>query len=211
MLFLLIFWMAVALVAADEPIVWVGRFSDGDLQGWETQSFAGKTEYALVKNDGRRVLQAVSRAAASGMYREITVDLNRTPYLNWSWKVGHVLDGVNERSQSGDDYPARLYVVISGRVLFWKTRSLNYVWSSNQPVGSTWPNAYTANVRMLAVESGGAKAGQWVIEKRDVRQDFKRLFGEDIDQIDALAIMTDTDNSGQAATAWYGDIYFSAD
>lgn len=206
---LLILWAAVA--AADEPIVRIGRFSNGDLQGWETQSFAGEIQYALVKTDGRQVLRAVSRGAASGMYRKITVDLKRTPYLNWSWKVDHVLEGVNERSQSGDDYPARVYVVVSGGVLFWKTRSLNYVWSSNQPVGSTWPSAYTDNVWIVAVESGAAKTGQWVIGKRDVRKDFKRLFGEDIDQIDALAIMTDTDNSGQAATAWYGDIYFSAD
>lgn len=209
--FLVLAILCATVAMADRPSVPVGRFSAGDLQGWESKSFAGKTEYTLVETNGRRALRAVSRATASGIYREIAVDLKRTPFLNWSWKVNNVLEGVNERSKSGDDYPARVYVVVSGGVFFWKTRSLNYVWSSTQPVDSSWPNAYTGNVWMLAVESGSAKAGQWVSEKRNIREDFERLFGKEIDRIDAVAIMTDTDNSGQAATAWYGDIFFTAD
>lgn len=189
----------------------VGEFSAGDLSGWEKESFSGETEYTLVEKEGRRVLQAESRGTASGLYREIRVDLNRTPYLNWSWRVANVLEGVNERTKTGDDYPARVYVVVSGKVFFWRTRAVNYVWSGNQPVGSTWPNAYTSNARMMTVESGQEKVGQWVAEKRNVQADFKRLFGDEVDHIDAVAIMTDTDNSGQSATAWYGDIYFSAE
>jgi hypothetical protein len=203
---LLLAWTGLTLAAA--AILMVGHFSASDLQGWKTKSFAGETQYQLVEKDGRRVLQADSKGTASGLYREITVDLERTPYLNWSWRVNNVLTGVDERTKAGDDYPARVYVVVSGGVAFWRTRSLVYVWSSNQPVGSTWDNAFTSNARTLAVRSGNA-AG-WFNEKRDVRADFKRLFGDDIKQIDAVAIMTDTDNSGQAATAWYGDIYFTA-
>ena len=202
---LLLAWTGLTLAAA---ILMVGHFSTGDLQGWKTKSFAGETQYQLVEKDGRRVLQADSKGTASGLYREISVDLERTPYLNWSWRVNNVLTGVDERTKAGDDYPARVYVVVSGGVVFWRTRSLVYVWSSNQPVGSTWDNAFTSNARTIAVRSGNA-AG-WFSEKRDVRADFKRLFGNDIKQIDAVAIMTDTDNSGQAATAWYGDIYFTA-
>jgi hypothetical protein len=118
---------------------------------------------------------------------------------------------VDERSKAGDDYPARLYLVISGGVLFWRTRALNYVWSSHQPVGTSWPNAFTGNARMLAVESGPAHAGEWRHYRRDVRADLRRWLDEDIDAIDAVAIMTDTDNSGQHAIAYYGDIYFSTD
>ena len=121
-----------------------------------------------------------------------------------------MLEGVDERGKAGDDYPARVYVVVSGGVAFWKTRSLVYVWSSGQPVGATWNNAYTSNARVMALRSGMRDAGRWVNEKRDIRADFKQLFGEEIDAIDAVALMTDTDNSGQSATAWYGDIVFTA-
>jgi len=184
----------------------VGRFSAGDLEGWQSKSFKGETRYRLVEQEGRRVLEAQSDASASGLYREIAVDLTRTPYLHWSWRIDGVLDGVDERTKAGDDYPARLYVVVSGGLAFWRTRSLVYVWSSSQPVGSTWHNAYTANARVIAVRSG--QPGAWREERRDVRADFRRLFGEDITGVDAVAIMTDTDNSGQSARAWYGDIGF---
>jgi hypothetical protein len=99
-------------------------------------------------------------------------------------------------------------VIVSGGLAFWRTRSLVYVWSSNQPKGSTWDNAFTDNAKVIALESGDADAGRWIREKRDVRADFRRLFGDDVDTLDAVAIMTDTDNSGQSATAWYGDISF---
>jgi hypothetical protein len=196
-------------VAADAELV-VGRFSAGDLRDWQSRSFQGETRYTLVEQDGRRALFADSRGTASGLYREIRVDLNRTPYLNWSWRVDRVLDGVDERTKAGDDYPARVYVVVSGGAAFWRTRSLVYVWSSHQPVGATWNNAFTSNARVMALRSGTEDAGRWVSEKRDIRADFRRLFGEEIDRIDAVALMTDTDNSGQSATAWYGDLYFTA-
>lgn len=208
LLTLSLLWLNLAIAA--EPL-WVGQFSAGDLKGWQAKSFLGETAYDLVDLDGRRVLRASSQAAASGLYREMAIDLEATPYLNWSWRVAGILAGVDERSKAGDDYPARVYVVVSGGALFWKTRSLVYVWSSNQPVGSTWNNAFTANARVMALRSGGAQAGQWLSEKRNIRMDFKHLFGEDIRRLDAVAIMTDTDNSRQAATAWYGDIYFSAE
>ena len=199
--------VAVGVAMGDAATMPVGHFSAGDLDGWRAKSFKGETEYRLVEEQGRRVLRAESHASASGLYREIPIDLTRTPYLRWSWRVDNVLAGVDERSKAGDDYAARVYVVVSGGLAFWRTRSLVYVWSSNQPVGSTWNNAFTPNARVIAVRSG--KAGGWFEERRDVRADFRRLFGDDIAGLDAVAIMTDTDNSGQAAVAWYGDIAFS--
>ena len=102
-------------------------------------------------------------------------------------------------------------MVCSGGLFFWRTRAINYVWSSNQSVGSSWPNAFTGRARMVAVESGAAKAGRWVDERRDVLADYRRLFGSDPGDVDAVAIMTDTDNTGLSATAWYGDIWFSSE
>lgn len=201
--------VSIAALAADETVM-AGRFSAGDLKDWQTKVFQGETRYRIDEKSGRRALFADSRGAASGLYREIRVDLSRTPWLNWSWRVDRVLDQVDERTKTGDDYPARVYVVVSGGAAVWKTRSLIYVWSSNQPVGATWNNAFTSNARVMALRSGTQDAGRWVTEKRDIRADFRQLFGDDLAAIDAVALMTDTDNSGQRATAWYGDIYFTA-
>jgi hypothetical protein len=199
-----------AFAGAMEQTLMVGRFSNGDLSSWQKKSFKGETRYTFDDTSGQRALLANSQGAASGLYREIQVDLNRTPWLNWSWRVDKVLQGIDERDKTGDDYPARVYVVVSGGSAFWKTRSLVYVWSSQQPLGATWNNAFTDNARVMALRSGTQDAGRWVSEKRDIRADFQRLFGDTIDTIAAVALMTDTDNSGQQATAWYGDIFFTA-
>jgi hypothetical protein len=187
----------------------IARFSLGDLSGWQTKVFAGETRYALEKSQGRLGLRADSNATASGHYREININLEKTPMLNWKWKVDNVLTGIDERTRVGDDYAARVYVVFSGGLAFWRTRAINYVWSSNQPVGSSWPSAYTDNVRMIAVQSGLKQIGQWVNEKRNISTDYQHVFGEKARKIDAIAIMTDTDNSGKSAIAWYGDIWFT--
>ena len=188
----------------------IGRFSHNDLAGWEAKSFKGETKYSLSIDKDVRVLKADSHGSASGMFREIKVNLTQTPILNWSWKTEQVLNNIDEQTKKGDDYPVRIYVIFSGGFFFWRTRAISYVWSSNQPVGSAWANAYTDGARMIAVESGKEKVGQWVSEKRNILADFKIQFGEDAEFADAVALMTDTDNSGQNATGWYGDIWFSA-
>lgn len=207
----LLLLLCASVSAASDARIAVARFSSGDLHHWEAKEFSGKTEYRVVAQGKDRVLRAHSQAAASGLFREMQVDLRQTPYLNWRWKIDNVLQNVDERSRAGDDYPARVYVVVSGGMFFWKTRALNYVWSNNQAPESAWPNAFTGNAHMIAVRSGPAQLGQWVEQKRNIREDFKRYFGSDIDSIDAVAIMTDADNSGQEATAYYGDIYFTSD
>ena len=156
------------------------------------------------------MLRAASEGAASGLYRERQVDLTETPILEWSWRVENTLGALDERRKDGDDYPPRVYVVFSGGLFFWRTRAINYVWSNHQPVGSTWENAYTGNARMVAVESGPERTGRWLEERRNVRADYRRLFGESVERADAVALMTDTDNSGGRAIAFYGDIRFTA-
>lgn len=188
----------------------IGDFADNGLKNWQEKSFQGHTDYELVMADDRQVVRAKSDASASGLYREQTIDLTQTPMLEWRWKVADVLENVDETTQAGDDYAARVYVVFSGGLAFWRTRTVIYVWSSNQPEGSTWHNAFTDNARVIAVQSGKEKTGQWVTERRNVRADYKRLFGDDVEQADAIAIMTDTDNSAQRATAWYGNIRFTS-
>ena len=200
-------WAAATLAVAME--LTVGHFSAGDLGDWKKKSFQGETSYHVVTQDGRQVLKAESKGTASGLVREMRVDLEKLPYLNWSWRVNDVLTGIDERTKAGDDYPARVYVIVSGGIVFWRTRTLVYVWSSRQPAGSTWENAFTGNARVMALRSGRGTA--WVNERRDVRADFRTCFNDDITFIDAVAIMTDTDNSQQEATAWYGDIIFTSE
>lgn len=199
----------IGLALAADQRVTVGAFSSGALDDWDTKRFEGVTDYRLIEDQGRRVVRAESRAAASGLYKQVRIDLARTPYVHWSWKVERTVGALDETTKAGDDYAARVYLVFSGGVLFWKTRALNYVWASRQPQDATWPNAFTANAQMLALRSGNALAGQWVSERRDVRADYRRLFGSDVRYVDAVALMTDTDNTDGRAVAYYGDIYFS--
>ncbi len=188
----------------------VALFSAADQSGWEEKSFDGHTRYELRKDGGKVALYATSRAAASGLFREIEVDLQRTPYLRWTWKLEKLVESSDERLKQGDDYSARIYVVFSGGLLFWRTRAINYVWSNHEPVDSAWPNPFTANAQMIAVRSGSEQLGQWLTEGRNVRADYQRLFGGDPGEVVAVALMTDTDNTGSTAAAWYGDIWFTA-
>lgn len=201
----------VVVAGAGAAELEVGRFSKGDLAGWEERVFQGHTEYSLAEEDGKTVLAAHSNATASSLYRKIDVDLVRTPVLNWSWRVDHVLRELNEREKSGDDYPARVYLIFTAGSTFWKSRSLHYVWAGNQPPGAEWANAYGAAAQMIAVEAGDVQVGKWQAYKRNVRDDFKKYFGDDVQQLHAIAVMTDTDDSHQSAITYYGDIFFTAE
>ncbi|PCJ37741.1 MAG: hypothetical protein COA75_03195 [Cellvibrionales bacterium] len=189
----------------------VSQFDSEGLTGWFEKSFSGKTRYTLIEKNNTRVLMAESKSAASALYKKVRIDLDITPYLNWDWLVTKHLGNINEQRKEGDDYPARVYVIIDGGIFFWKTRALNYVWSSNQAKGTTWPNAYSDNARMLALQSGSANRGEWVSEKRNIRDDFQQLFGEDLRYIDGIAVMTDTDNSQGQALTYYRHLFFSSD
>lgn len=188
-----------------------GHFSAKELILWEEHSFVGNTKYQLIWLDGREAVHAKSSATASGLFRNIRIDLKKTPWLYWRWRVDSIGSDANERSRAGDDYPARIYVVKKGNLFPWRTRSVNYVWSSNQPVGSSWNSAFTSLSKMVAVQSGGAKTGQWLEQRRNVREDFRQLFGEEVDVIDVVAIMTDSDNTGAIFSAYYEQIFFSSE
>ena len=204
-LLLLLFGLASA--AAESVAV----LRDGDVSAWEEKVFSGKTTYETFQVDGRAVVRATSRGTASGLFRKQRIDLAKTPILEWTWRVEGTLGDIDERTREGDDYAARVYVIRSDPVFFWRTRAVNYVWASTRTVGETWPNAYTGNARHIAVQSGDERAGRWVTERRNVRADFRALFGKEFRYIDAVAIMSDTDNSGGAALAYYGDITFRSE
>ncbi|MCW8944067.1 MAG: DUF3047 domain-containing protein [Sedimenticola sp.] len=180
-----------------------------DLSEWDEHSFKGKTVYRAALLNGTPVIHATSKGTASGLFKKIRIDLNETPYLNWQWQLEKGLRKLDERSKAGDDYSARVYVIREGGLLPWRTKALNYVWSSNEPVESVWSNAFTDRSQMIAVRSSDDETGVMYQEKRNVKTDFQRFFGEDVRYVDVVAIMTDTDNSGLEASAFYGELYFT--
>jgi hypothetical protein len=215
-----VFYMLIFLsVAVPAEVVgeklMIGSFSSGSLDNWEAKEFKGQTNYKLVDLAGTRVLKAESAGSASGLFNEQRIDLHKTPVMNWRWHIENRLgNDINEQVKSGDDYAARVYVIASGGAAFWQTKAINYVWSSTSPVGNVWPNPYayagaTGKMMMIALRSSTDQAGTWYSEKRNILTDLKHQFGEEIRYIDAVAIMTDTDDSHGKATAYYGDIYFS--
>ena len=197
----------VALPAHAERLVleWP---SPGDSGDWEIEEFEGETQYRVVELDGRRVLEADSASTASSLYLEREIDLTATPILEWSWRIEKPLAVDDERIKDGDDYAARVYVVAPGEGMFGLPRAINYVWANRAEVGESWPNPFTSKVMMVAVHSGDGDAGTWQTYRRDVRADFRRLFGMEVEELEGIAVMTDSDNCGQSARAWYGEIAF---
>ena len=176
---------------------------------WQERVFASPTQYSLSKTDQQNTITAVSDNSASMIYQEFTVDLNKTPYLHWQWKISNTYTGINEKTREGDDFPARVYIAIKPAPLSFYPRALNYVWANHSETLSSWPSPYTSQSIMIAVESGADKKEQWISEVRNIKEDIQRFFGEDISQIEGIAIMTDSDNSQSSTTAFYRNIYFS--
>lgn len=207
-----LFVAGAALAQSADGDVLVGAFSQGSFANWQSRSFKGETKYQLVmdSDSGLTVLAATTDGAASGRYRKIKIDLTKTPFLNWSWKVMNIFPGIDETVKSGDDFPARIYVVVERGLLGARSLALNYVWASQHSLGSEWPSPYTSQVRLIASDSGSRRLGSWVHHKQNLRADLKKAFGEDITQIDAVAIMTDADDHKGRARTYYGDIWFSS-
>ncbi|MGB2741296.1 MAG: DUF3047 domain-containing protein [Cognaticolwellia sp.] len=194
--------------------------SDNGVENWEAKIFSGESIYSVGEYKGRMALKALSDKSASGLVLKQQVDLSITPYINWSWLIEKQLLNLNELSKAGDDFVARIYVVIDGGFLVWKTKSLSYVWSSNQAKGMVWDNPFTgSSVKMMSIQGSNSQKGKWFEEKRNLYKDLIDVFGDQGSEsanlkayknIDIIAIMTDTDNSKQTAESYYGDILFTA-
>ncbi|MDH3359241.1 MAG: DUF3047 domain-containing protein [Desulfobulbaceae bacterium] len=191
-------------MAKDNTII-IDDYKNGLNANWKPKSFAGMTNYTVEQNQQQPSIHATSQGTASGLFYKIEYDPRQYPILSWRWKIDHVLKKGDARHKEGDDYAARIYIVFPSWK-FWKTRALNYVWANTLPKDKMIANAFTANAMMIAVRSGPAGTGQWANEQRNIYEDFKLAFGEEPPQVGAIAIMTDTDNTGETASAWYGPI-----
>jgi hypothetical protein len=179
--------------------------------GWKPLTFPKipqHTIYRLVKDGDRVAVNATSQAASSGLTKEVLIDPREYPVIQWRWKVSNVLTAGNVAKKEGDDYPARIYVTFqydSQQVgLFGKAKYE----AAKLIYGQYPPHPYTEQVHMIVVETGSAKLNTWITEERNVYEDYKRAFGQEPPMISGVAIMTDTDNTGESAEAYYGDIAF---
>ncbi len=152
--------------SAAADIVHIGLFSEGNLSGWEKKEFVSETLYSQVVLNDKKVLKAISQNSASGLIKKVTVDLDKTPILNWQWRIENRLSGsYDEKKKAGDDYAARLYVIISGGFAVWNTKAMNYVWSKHSRIGESWPNAFVKkNSMMIAIRSSSAPLSEWVFQ-----------------------------------------------
>lgn len=182
----------------------ISDFEEGS-RPWKTKVLQGVTRYTLVDSEGSRVLAAHSQDAASAIFFEMEYSLNDYPILSWRWKIEQTLERGDARFKQGDDYAARIYVVFP-HWFFPKTKTINYIWANRLAKGEVIANPFTDNAMMLALQSGNAEAGNWVTERRDVREDYRRLFGEEPPRVGAIVIMSDTDNSHSEARAWFDDL-----
>lgn len=201
-----------------------GEFTTG-WKPWKFTNVDRLTRYSLVREDGTVVIKAVAEASASGLIREGFISPSEYPVLTWRWKVEKGLSVSNVRSKEEDDYAARIYVSFeydpgrlglldrakygAVRLLYGQApplRVINYVWENKTPKGTVVSSPYTDWVRLIVVENGASPPGRWIVEERNIVEDYRRAFGEEPGKITGIALMSDADNTGGQAVAWYGDI-----
>ena len=235
LIFMTICLHASAFQADTGQALIVGKFSAATLQsplpdGWQPLAFKkikNHTQYSLVKEDGTVVVKAQSNSAASGLIRKIRIDPAEYPIITWRWKIANILEKGDVTQKSGDDYPARLYITFqydpaglsfvekikyeAARIFYGEyppAAAITYIWASKAPAGTVVPNPYTDRVMMIVVQSGRSKLNTWMHEQRNLVEDYWKVFGQTPPLISSVAIMTDTDNTQESATAYYGDIVF---
>ena len=200
--------LLILLQTLFNPVFADKAFSPEQIIQWKSKSFVGDTIYSVEfdKQLNQSIIRAESDNTASGLFYEERINLDKTSYLSWSWKVEKFPALDNEKTKSGDDYAARIYIVIKDGWTPLGTKAVNYVWSQQSPLEASWPNPFAGDkAMMLAVQQGSSDSG-WVMEKRNLKEDLKRLFGKDFQYIDGIAIMTDTDNSGSSEISYYSGL-----
>ena len=188
-------------------------FTETELSNLQVRKVRGadnKTIYSVGKNENGNFLKSEANNAASGLGKEIIIDLNKTPFINITWKIEQDLNGIKENSKKGHDYAARVFVIKKTGATPLSNRAINYVFSSNNDVGLNWPSPYTKKSIDNVLASTKKNMNEWVTVKANVKEDFKRFHNLDVNELDGLAIMSDTDNSKKKSITYYQNIYFSS-
>ena len=191
----------------------VFEFTEKELSELKVRKVRGadnKTVYTIGSNENGNYLKAVADNAASGLGKEIKIDLNKTPFINITWKIEQDLKGVKEDTKKGHDFAARVFVIKKTGATPLSNRAVNYVFSSNSDVGKNWTSPYTKKSIDNVLASTKINLNKWVTVKANVKEDFKKFHDLDINELDGLAIMSDTDNSKMKSIAYYQNIFFSS-
>jgi Protein of unknown function (DUF3047) len=196
------------LFAAPSSKILLGDFVPGWEKNWETKLlYKRSNQFRVVTEDRNKVLRVDSSRSASGMFREIKQKPIVPGRISWRWKVKSSLESnTKERTKSGDDYAARLFLLFEPRIFRWRIPTVCYVWAGREKAGSIFKSAYSNNVCMIVLESGNQKAGTWIQEQREYIEDYKTCFERSPEELSAAAIMVDTDDTGTQATAWFDDL-----
>jgi hypothetical protein len=204
--------IATSTIFADE--IKVFDFTETELSKLEVRKVRGAdniTTYTVGTNENGSFLKSVADNAASGLGKEIKIDLNKTPFINITWKIEKDLSGIKENTKKGHDYAARVFVIKKTGATPLSNRAINYVFSSNNEVGSNWPSPYTKKSIDNVLASTKKNLNEWITVKANVKDDFKKFHNLDVNELDGLAIMSDTDNSKMKSIAYFQNIYFSTE
>tara|TARA_Y100000389_G_scaffold150691_1_gene150271 strand:+ start:583 stop:1224 length:642 start_codon:yes stop_codon:yes gene_type:complete len=207
--FLLIIFLLSTISYAKE--VKVFEFTKNELETLEKRKVKGETIWTLGENENGNYIKAEAISAGSGLGKEIQINLNKTPFLNITWKVERDLAGINESSKNGHDYAARVFVIKKTGMTPLSNRALNYVFSSNNEVGDNWRSPYTKQSIDYILSTTKENMNEWVSVKVNVKEHFKKFHNLDVNELNGVALMSDTDNSKLTAIAYYQNIYFSAE
>ena len=191
----------------------VFEFTEKELSELKIRKVRGadnKTVYTAGSNENGNFFKAVADNAASGLGKEVKINLNKTPFINITWKIEQDLKGIKEDTKKGHDFAARVFAVKKTGATPLSNRAVNYVFSSNSEIGENWPSPYTKKSIDNVLASTKENLNVWVTVKANVKDDFKKFHDLDIDELDGLAIMSDTDNSKMKSVAYYQNIFFSS-
>jgi|TARA_B100000212_G_C27234290_1_gene472998 hypothetical protein len=209
--FLVIIFLSIEISTADGISVF--EFTESELSKLEVRKVRGadnNTNYSVGSNERGNFLKAVADNAASGLGKEVKINLNETPFINITWKVEKDLSGIKENSKKGHDFAARVFVIKKTGATPLSNRAINYVFSSNNEIGFNSPSPYTKRSIDNVLSTTKNNLNKWVTVKANVKEDFKKFHDLDVNELDGLAIMSDTDNSKMRAIAYFQNIYFSA-
>ena len=187
------------------------EFTNEEMKTLQVRKVKGKTTYTFGSNENGNYLKAEAEGKASGLGKEVKINLIKTPFINITWKVEKDLSGIIENSKKGHDYAARVFVVKKTGVTPLSNKAINYVFSSNNSVGENWPSPYTKKSIDYVLSTTNEHQNEWVTVKANVREHFKNLHDLDVKELNGVAIMTDTDNSKLKAISYYQNIYFSSE
>ncbi len=204
----------IFISSAHAETVKVFEFTEKELSALEIRKVRGadnKTSYTVGSNENGNYLKAVADNAASGLGKEIKIDLNKTPFINITWKIEKDLRGIKENTKKGHDYAARVFAIKKTGATPLSNRAINYVFSSNSDVGENRPSPYTKKSIDNVLATTKDNLNEWVTVKANVKEDFKKFHDLDVNELDGLALMADTDNSKMKSISYFQNIYFSAD